>query len=263
MSVRVLTWVFDRAPVRHRGDLLVLLVLADHARDDGTGAYPSVDTIGRKARLSRRGVFDALARLKDAGVIEADGTGPNGTVSYRVLMAEGVQPLHPCSDSTRAVTSTRGCSQQHQGGAGTAPKPSVEPSKNQTPQPPHAGERPTRPKGRRKRDLDRYERDLAAWAATRSPCPGARHGLHAEWAAMTKRLREVVDDGTFDLSRLADVHPHGVEGDTLLLGAPPARERWVAERFGRVLGASAADGFGRPLGVEIVPCAGLTAQEVV
>ncbi len=47
MSVRVLSWVFDHSPVEHRGDLLVLLVLADHAHDDGTRAFPSVETIAR------------------------------------------------------------------------------------------------------------------------------------------------------------------------------------------------------------------------
>jgi len=39
VSVRVTSWVWQHSPVDHRGDLLVMLVLADHAHDDGTVAY--------------------------------------------------------------------------------------------------------------------------------------------------------------------------------------------------------------------------------
>ena len=57
----------------------MLIVLADHAHDDGSGAYPSVETIGRKARLSRSGTFKVLAQLKTDGHIEPDGKGAHGT----------------------------------------------------------------------------------------------------------------------------------------------------------------------------------------
>jgi hypothetical protein len=117
MSVRVLSWVFDHSPVEHRGDLLVLLVLADCARDDGSGAYPSVEKLGRKARLSRRGVFDALIRLKAVGAIEAQGRGPHRTVSYRVVMAGTVQLLHGAT-TARVQSATR------KGAVATAPNPS-------------------------------------------------------------------------------------------------------------------------------------------
>ncbi|QEC49662.1 hypothetical protein FSW04_20160 [Baekduia soli] len=88
MSVRVMSWVFDHSDVEHRGDLLVLLVLADHAHDDGTSAFPSVATIGKKARLTRRGAQLALRRLEASGAIakdEATNT-PRGTVSYSIRM---------------------------------------------------------------------------------------------------------------------------------------------------------------------------------
>ena len=35
MSVRLMSWAFHEAPTTRKGDLLVLLVLADHAHDDG------------------------------------------------------------------------------------------------------------------------------------------------------------------------------------------------------------------------------------
>lgn len=49
---------------------LVLLAMADHARDDGTGCYPSVDRLARKSSLSRRGVQKIARRLEQAGLIE-------------------------------------------------------------------------------------------------------------------------------------------------------------------------------------------------
>jgi biotin operon repressor len=48
---------------------LVLLALGDHGRDDGTGCYPSIDTLARKTSLTRRGVQKIMRRLEDAGLI--------------------------------------------------------------------------------------------------------------------------------------------------------------------------------------------------
>ena len=169
MSVRVMSWVFEHSPVQHRGDLLALLVLADHAHDDGTNAYPGVDTIASRARLSRRGVFDALARLKAAGAIVADGRGPRGTIAYRVVM-EGVQSLH------RAATAP--VQSPAQGGAVTSTLgvqcPAPEPSFNRQepsipPNPPQAGGDPLPPltKGKRERDIAQSNTERLAWAERR------------------------------------------------------------------------------------------------
>jgi helix-turn-helix protein len=119
MSVKVSAWVWEHSHVANRGDLLVLLALADHARDDGSSAYPSVDTLARKARLSRRGTFDALRRLKAAGAISPEGTGPHGTVPYRIHLGP-VQPVHGANaarvqSAARGVQSDalKGCSYLH------------------------------------------------------------------------------------------------------------------------------------------------------
>lgn len=85
MSVRVMSWVFENSD-EELGARLVLLALADHAQDDGRGAYPSVATIARKTRMSIRGVQYALARLKESGAVRPDGLGPRGTVSYSIVM---------------------------------------------------------------------------------------------------------------------------------------------------------------------------------
>jgi DNA-binding MarR family transcriptional regulator len=68
VSIRLISgvWTIEL----HGSDLLVLLVLADHARDDGTSCYPSVSRIAWMTSLSVRTVQYALRRLQKAGLIE-------------------------------------------------------------------------------------------------------------------------------------------------------------------------------------------------
>jgi hypothetical protein len=84
MSVHVIAWVLHHSKAR-LGDRLVLLVLADKANDDGTGAWPSVRTIAREARMSVRAVQYSLRRLERAGAIVETGTSGHGTTVYAVL----------------------------------------------------------------------------------------------------------------------------------------------------------------------------------
>lgn len=71
---------------------LVLIALADHARDDGTGAYPSIETLARKASLKRRGVQYVMRRLEAWGLIEptAHKKGGRGfSTEYRITLEKG------------------------------------------------------------------------------------------------------------------------------------------------------------------------------
>ena len=96
MSVHVISWVLKQSDEEVAGRRLVLLVLADKADDDGTKAYPSVQTIAREARMSERGVRYALRELEKVGRIERLGIHPQaGTYEYRVVMREGGQGLPP------------------------------------------------------------------------------------------------------------------------------------------------------------------------
>jgi len=90
MSVHVMSWVFKHSE-ETLGRRLVLLVLADHAKEDGTEAWPSVQTIVEQARISERQVQYALRRLEEAGAITKTGRhrGQNqryGTNVYSVNM---------------------------------------------------------------------------------------------------------------------------------------------------------------------------------
>ncbi|KFI39813.1 cryptic prophage protein [Bifidobacterium actinocoloniiforme DSM 22766] len=72
MSVQAMSWALRDAPVgADSTGRLILVILADFARPDGSGAYPSVETVSRIARVSPRCVRQHLSRLKEAGVIRA------------------------------------------------------------------------------------------------------------------------------------------------------------------------------------------------
>lgn len=87
MSGLVTGLVLKYAPVENQARLLVLVTLAECAHDDGTGAYPSVETIRDRSRAkSRRTVQNALRDLEAEGLIEPTGKRPTGTVIYRVCV---------------------------------------------------------------------------------------------------------------------------------------------------------------------------------
>jgi hypothetical protein len=76
----------------------VLLVYADHAHGDGSGAWPSADTIAYEGRMARATAVACRKRLVADGRLVAepdDGDRPPGLRSYRVRMdiaAEGPPP---------------------------------------------------------------------------------------------------------------------------------------------------------------------------
>ena len=72
MSIRVMTQVWEHSSQEH-GNLLVLLAIADFA-DDAGRAFPSVETLAKKARLSERQVQRAIKELRVAKEIEVAGT---------------------------------------------------------------------------------------------------------------------------------------------------------------------------------------------
>lgn len=105
MSIGVMTWVWTHSQSRN-GARLVLLAIADCASDDGGNAWPSIDTIRRKANLkSDRTVQAAIKELVDLGELKVKANaGPGGVNRYTVIMRTPVptparfappQDLHP------------------------------------------------------------------------------------------------------------------------------------------------------------------------
>lgn len=146
MSVRVLTRVWSES-TQKLGSLLVLLAIADFADDEGV-AYPSVPTLAKKSRLSKRQVNYVLQKLTESGELNVEiGAGPHGANIYRVLTGgannAGAESAGVQFGTRRGAKSDkRGVQSTTQGGAiydmplkeGTVMEPScIEPSKNHAP----------------------------------------------------------------------------------------------------------------------------------
>ena len=83
-----MTMVFDRYPAGGNERLLAL-ALADHARDDGTRIWPSIDELSRKTLQSRSTVQRQVAKMVAGGWLERvnEGTGRGNTNEYRISAA--------------------------------------------------------------------------------------------------------------------------------------------------------------------------------
>ncbi len=95
LSVQAISWVIDQS--KHKGNtFVVLLMIANHAKSDGTGAWPSVSTLSKESRLSRRTVQRCVSRLSHPWSGRADwhkdppelnvriGKGPYGSNLYDI-----------------------------------------------------------------------------------------------------------------------------------------------------------------------------------
>lgn len=123
MSVQAISWVIDHS--KHKGNtFVVLLMIANHAKSDGTGAWPSVQTICKESRLSRRTVQRCVNRLSrrwkygDPELVVRIGKGPYGSNLYDI-------PSVRLTQGGRQVV-TGGASDTDAGGASqVTPNPSL------------------------------------------------------------------------------------------------------------------------------------------
>ena len=82
MSVQAISWVLDYSAAR-LGAKLVLISIANHAKADGTDAWPSISTLAREAGLSDRQVQRAIKELVEIGELSiVFNGGPKGTNLY-------------------------------------------------------------------------------------------------------------------------------------------------------------------------------------
>ena len=96
MSVKVMTWVWENSH-SSGAERLVLLAIADSARDDGKDAYPAVSTIARKANMDTRTVQRAIRRLIEIGELTVTmNAGRAGSNLYQVVMT----PVADCPPGT-------------------------------------------------------------------------------------------------------------------------------------------------------------------
>lgn len=113
MSIRVMTFVWDHAPVKG-SKLIVLLALADHANDHGH-CWPSMERIAHRARMSERQAQRVIVGLVDEGLLRVEKR--NGQSSLYTVLLGG-------RTSTSGVTSSVDTPD-----IAMSPEPSIEPSK--------------------------------------------------------------------------------------------------------------------------------------
>jgi hypothetical protein len=85
MSIKVMNRVWEHSEAGG-SELLVLLAIADHAHDDGAGAWPAIGTLARKCKLSNRQVTRIIGSLEEAKELGVQRrAGPHGVNMYVVL----------------------------------------------------------------------------------------------------------------------------------------------------------------------------------
>ena len=135
-------WEYSQAK---GGERLVLLAVADHAKHDGSGAWPSLATICAMTRFTERNVRYLLRRLEELGELAIEvGTGPRGTNMYHLTLPgwnpeqeepEGakiapakIAPPRQNRAAGGAKFSRGGAKSRREGGQPIAPDPSLDPS---------------------------------------------------------------------------------------------------------------------------------------
>jgi len=109
--------------------LLVLLAIADHAHDDGGGAYPATATLAHKTRLTIRGVQRIIRELVRSSELTVHlNAGPNRVNLYHVNIVT-MKNIHPdFGDTTTPDRNDGGGVTLHE--QETVIEPSIEPSNN-------------------------------------------------------------------------------------------------------------------------------------
>jgi hypothetical protein len=117
MSIEYIRRVFRFSQAEHAARL-VLLAIADNASEDDGSAYPSVNTLARKSKLSERATQGATKKLVEIGELKIEvGAGRNGSNLYTILIGENGEESAP-------VQNLQGAQKTDGTGANSAPKPS-------------------------------------------------------------------------------------------------------------------------------------------
>ena len=125
--------VFDRYPAGG-GEMLLALALADHAHDDGTNIYPSVNHLSIKTRQSERTIQYQLRKMEECGwlVLVADEKGGRGKArEYRInrewLKGAEIAPfIKGATDDIKGATDDiKGATDDIKGAIAVAPESSI------------------------------------------------------------------------------------------------------------------------------------------
>lgn len=167
-----MSWVFNHAPDDvEAGDMLVLLVLAEHANAEGGLAYPSVKRIATMARMSERGVQYVLRRLVERGVIR---------VQYA---ATNKRPTVYCFPAFRGEESAPPRGEEH------APQEEARGATDD-----RLGVQPTTSRGAKLLHPNRTEPSVGTVSETMSPLVGSRRPYPEDFEAFWKDYPPVTNN---------------------------------------------------------------------
>jgi hypothetical protein len=111
MSIEAMSTVWKHSKRKGSG-LLLLLAIADYANDDGA-AWPSVDSLAKKCRMSIRNTQTLLTEMAGDGEITIDPqAGPHGTNIYRLANVAGAGGAKIAGVQTSAGESSKGGANQ-------------------------------------------------------------------------------------------------------------------------------------------------------
>lgn len=126
MSIKVMSRIWDESKAEGSA-LLLLLAIADHCHDDGTGAWPSISRLASRTRQSERNTQLLLRHLQEVGELRVNyNAGPNGVNTYEVVL-EGGEIFSPGEKQRQNSTLdfTRGVKNSAENVHQISPDPSV------------------------------------------------------------------------------------------------------------------------------------------
>lgn len=122
MSVVVSAAVWKNSKAKG-GDLLVMLALADFAREDGY-CWPSIDTVAKYARMSPRSTQRSIRSLVEAGELAIEeGGGRHRTNTYRILVIGKGDKETPFSEVERVTSEAERVTSEAETLTPTSPDP--------------------------------------------------------------------------------------------------------------------------------------------
>lgn len=108
-----MSWVWQNSPAKGT-ELLLLLAIADSADDRGANAFPSVTTLARKTRMSRRTVQRLITTMADRGLITVRQAGGRDSNRYTLVMTDApASPKDPEPAPAGPVDTAIADPQQH------------------------------------------------------------------------------------------------------------------------------------------------------
>jgi hypothetical protein len=184
MSIKAMSRVWDESP-RKGSALLLLLAIADFANDEGA-AWPSVDTLAKKCRMSRRNVQTLAGDLAtDGDITIQENAGPNGCNIYRLARITRGGANFASVQTGDASARRGGANQRRQ----SAHKPSgtvIDPSG--TPAPADAGSDAAKPKSEHQELIDGWTECFEAQFGTRYVVLGGADGKAAKGLLSATKL---------------------------------------------------------------------------